>query len=248
VSASLLKEYPLKIKLLIIALLFAICFPVFAIPTLFNGTILFENGSGVTLSEWTQNKQFLNCARKTGRLFFYNRAIPTKPLTPQDVNAYLLLQLKEQHIKPPYILVAHSYGALYSLYFARKYPELIRGVLLVDPVPNNYEWTDAFLKENNLPKNKMPAELYYQLKGFQEAKIQVNNLPPLRNHIPVIIISSSDMEKNAPIKGDWFAQQKQWLNQNPHSKIFSVKSGHFIQLEHPALVCEKLKMLKDDLS
>lgn len=224
--------------------MFAVCFPAFAVPTTpFTGTILFENGSGVTLSEWTKNKPFLDCAKKTGRLFFYNRAVPTQPFTPQDVNQYLISQLKVHRISPPFILVAHSYGAFYSMYFARKYPQLITGVLLIDPVPASYEWSNAFLKKNDLPKDKMSAELYYQLKAFQETKTEVYYMPALSDQIPVIILSSSEMEKHAPITGDWFTQQKQWLNHNPLSKIMSVNSGHFIQMDQPAVVCEQLKKL-----
>jgi len=91
--------------------------------------------------------------------------------------------------------------------------------------------------------NTMSAQLFYQLIGFEQTKEQVNRLPLLSNKIPVIIISSSYMKKNAPIKGDWYKQQQQWLNKNPNSKIMKVHSGHFIQLEHPKLVCEQLQKL-----
>jgi len=59
----------------------------------------------------------------------------------------------------------------------------------------------------------------------------------------VIILSSTYMEKHAPIQGDWIKQQQQWLNKNPHSKIIQIKSGHFIQLQHPELVCDQLQQL-----
>jgi len=221
---------------------FLIIFSTSALATqkLFNGTILFENGSGVNLKEWTENKEFVNCAKLHGRLFFYDRLIPQKPIKPSDINHYLVAQLKLRKIKPPYILVAHSYGAMYSMYFARKNPDLVKGILLVDPVPNNFEWLD------NVKKQKKPrTELRYQLLGFEQTKKQINSLPPLSDKIPVIIMSSSDMEKNAPIKGDWEQQQIQWLNRNSNSQLVKIDSGHFIQLEHPELVCEQIKTLVD---
>ncbi len=89
----------------------------------------------------------------------------------------------------------------------------------------------------------MSPELYYQLIGFEQTKKQVNALPLLSNKIPVIIISSSFMEKHAPIKGDWFKQQKQWLNHNLNSKIIKVRGGHFIQLEYPYLICKQIRTL-----
>ena len=189
------------------------------------------------------------------------------PMTAKLINSKLMKLLKKRNIKPPYILVAHSYGGLYAGYFARKYPRLVKAVLMVDSVPNNYEWADAFLNQYQAAMKKrkglsskeiyalynrlngahnpnvMSPELYYQLIGFEQTKKQVNALPPLSNKIPVIIISSSFMEKHAPIKGDWFKQQKQWLNHNLNSKIIKVRGGHFIQLEYPYLICKQIRTL-----
>lgn len=50
-----------------------------------------------------------------------------------------MMLLKKRHIKPPYILVAHSYDGLYAAYFARKFPNLIQGILMIDSVPNQYD-------------------------------------------------------------------------------------------------------------
>ena len=89
----------------------------------------------------------------------------------------------------------------------------------------------------------MTADSYYQQLGFNKTVEQVAQSPRMSSKFPVIIISSSDMKKNAPIKGDWYALQQQWLNQNPNSVIFPVQSGHFIQLERPETICEQLKKL-----
>ena len=243
----------------------------------FKGTIIFQNGSGTDLTEWTQNKTFFNCAKKLGNIFVYDRSGLGKspadlsmsikhPMTTMLVNAKLLALLEKRHIKPPYIVVAHSYGGMYAGYFARKYPDLVKGMLMIDPVPNNYQWSHSFLNKykadmkkmrqlstdevytqysyNKTNKNNtMPAQLFFQLMGFEKTKNQINKLPPLSNNIPVIILSSTYMEGHAPIQGGWYKQQACWLNKNPHSKIIQVKSGHFIQLQHPELVCDQLKKL-----
>ena len=60
---------------------------------------------------------------------------------------------------------------------------------------------------------------------------------------PIIIISSNDMDKIKPIKGNWHALQKQWLNQNPNSTIFRAEGGHFIHHEHPNLACKQVNKL-----
>jgi hypothetical protein len=51
------------------------------------------------------------------------------------------------------------------------------------------------------------------------------------------------MEKEKPIKKDWYRSQKQWLNSNSKSKIFQVSSSHFIQIDQSKIVCEQIKKL-----
>ena len=42
-----------------------------------------------------------------------------------------------EHIRvaPPYVLLAHSAGALYARQFAHDYPKLVAGMVLIDPLP-----------------------------------------------------------------------------------------------------------------
>ena len=243
----------------------------------FKGTIVFQNGAGASLKTWTDNKTFFKCAKENGSMLIYDRSglgqsppdpsiSPQKPITAQNVNSKLIQLLKRNHIRPPYILVSHSYGALYAGYFARNHPGLIAGMLMIDPVPSDYQYSNQILEKfkftqaklksissseayhsynliNSKERNMMTADSYYQQLGFNKTVEQVAQSPRMSSTFPVIIISSSDMKKNAPIKGDWYALQQQWLNQNPNSVISPVQSGHFIQLERPEIICEQLKKL-----
>ncbi len=245
--------------------------------TKFTGTIVFENGSGASLKEWTENKTFFKCIKKQGNVFLYDRSglgespqdfsiSLKKPITAELVNAKLMKLLKRNQIKAPYILVSHSYGGLYSGYFARKYPDSVVGMLMVDPVPSNYQYSDQmqmefeatlakFVKISGREENKsysfemsglnntMTADSFYQQLGFQKTKEQIAELPRTSNNFPIIIASSSDMDQNAPIKGDWYALQKQWLNRNSNSIIFKVESDHFIQIDRPKLICQQISKL-----
>ena len=74
-------------------------------------------------------------------------------------------------------------------------------------------------------------------------KEQLAKLPSMSNKIPIVIVSSTYFAKEAPIIGNWFNLQKQWLNQNRNSQIFKVLSGHFIQHDKPKLICEQLNKL-----
>ncbi|MDQ5921113.1 MAG: hypothetical protein QG673_1169 [Pseudomonadota bacterium] len=242
----------------------------------FKGTIIFENGSGVTTSEWTQNKQFFTCTKNLGSLFMYDRnglgkspadlhTSVSNPITAELVNTKLIKLLQQKHISPPYLLIGHSFGGLYTDYFARKYPGLIQGVLLIDPSPPEFQYSDQVLNIINveswatIPSNELyekysdanakklhmdtDAVIYYQFRGFKQTKQQIKELPSLSDKIRLILLSSAKMENANAIKGSWLQRQKPYLNQNPHSKRIIVDSGHFIQLEKPDFVCDQIKNL-----
>ena len=243
----------------------------------FKGSIIFQNGAGTSLKEWTHNKIFLQCIKQLGNAFVYDRSgqgnsppdfnmSSTKPMTAELVNSKLIKLLKINDIKSPYILVSHSYGGMYAGYFAKKYPDLVVGMLMIDPVPRDYLWSDQILKQYNIQNEKMDklssreayelysslrsgkdnimsAQDFYQIKGFDMTKEQLAKLPSMSNKIPIVIVSSTYFAKEAPIRGNWFNLQKQWLNQNRNSQIFKVLSGHFIQHDKPKLICEQLNKL-----
>ncbi|GEM_PF-481439 len=233
----------------------------------FKGTIIFENGSGTDINEWKHNKKFFNCVKQMGSVFLYDRnglgksppdfqLSSSNPLTAKLVSGKLSILLKQLNIKPPYLFVAHSYGAIYISYFILKNPDLVKGLLLVDPVPRDFNFSNKQIDKLKISIEEAkinPAkyiykkyggrktEVFYQLLGFDESKQSIRLLGNIKNSIPIIIISSTGMEKDHPLKEDWYASQMQWLNKNQNSKIIQVSSGHFIQFEKPQKVCDALK-------
>ncbi len=241
----------------------------------FKGTIIFINGSGTSMGEWGQNKQFFQCVKNVGSLFLWDRSglggspdnlnlSEKNPITAKLVGDQLASLLEKRHIPSPYIIVAHSYGAMYAGYFVLKHPTLIKGFLLVDPVPRNFTFSKKLMKSfgvgisyaQKYPAAKVyknytgqDAEVFYQMIGFSRSKDEIKKLGWINNAISVVIISSTKMEfKTKPIVGDWYTQQKQWLNKNSNSKIFQVKSGHFVQIHRPHIVCDQIKYLINELS
>ena len=212
----------------------------------------------------------LDCIKQLGSLFMHERSglgksspdfsISTaNPITAELINSKLTQLLERNRIKSPYILVSHSYAKLYAGYFARKYPDLVAGTLMVDPVPSNFLYSDRIQKQFNIAlttigempsreayklysvsrqsqNDEITADGFYQQKGFQKTMEQVAELPLMSSTFPITIISSTKMNISTPIKGDWHSLQKQWLNQNPNSAIVKADSSHFIQVEHPKLV------------
>ncbi len=235
------------------------------------GTFIFFNGSGSDISVW-KNKKLFDCVKNIGSVFFYDRngigksppdfkVSGKNPITAKLISDRLSLLLKKLQIKPPYLLVAHSHGAMYAGYFALKNPHLVKGMLLVDPMPYNCSFSNSILDnlDNGLKEihtksakyiykkyDASMVESFYQIAGLNVTKQIISQLGSINKSIPVLILSSKVMELKKPCEKDWYKGQKLWLNQNPRSEITKVQSDHFIQLIKPELVCSKLRQILSD--
>lgn len=237
------------------------------------GNIIFINGSGTDISEWKQNNKFFNCVKNIGSILFYDRpglgnspanlqVSSKQPITARYISDQLSLLLNQLKIKPPYILVAHSYGAMYAGYYTLMNPKNVKALILIDPVPRNFNFSlkimDKYkngIKEAKSVSSKdiykkfsgSEAEVIYQMLGFSDSKDSIKNLGTINHKIPVIILSSTGMEMEQPIDRDWYISQQQWLNKNSNSRIYKVVSGHFIQMDNPDFVCNIMTKISDKL-
>jgi pimeloyl-ACP methyl ester carboxylesterase len=101
-------------------------------------TVVLDSGSGGTSLDWGNIQAEL---AKTYRVCSYDRAghgwsdagrhAHNMANIAQDLDA--LLRISHEH--GPYVLVGHSLGGLYANYFARRYPDQVAGMVLVDAAP-----------------------------------------------------------------------------------------------------------------
>ncbi len=100
-------------------------------------TVLFEAGIAATNLNWFHVQETV--AGFTGTASYDRSGLgwssPARtPRTPGNIAAELHNLLQCGGIKPPYILVGHSFGGLVMRRFAVLYPEEVAGVVLVDPM------------------------------------------------------------------------------------------------------------------
>jgi pimeloyl-ACP methyl ester carboxylesterase len=100
-------------------------------------TVLFEAGIAATNLNWTHIQETVSGFTFTAS---YDRSglgwsSPSRtPRTPTNIARELHALLEEAKVKPPYILVGHSFGGLVMRRYALLYPEDVLSVLLVDPM------------------------------------------------------------------------------------------------------------------
>lgn len=110
--------------------------------------VVFESGLGTPMDNWDR---VLTSVSALAPLVTYDRPgigeseadneIPTI----KNVSDKLLKILNQLGIAPPYVLVGHSLGGAYARGFAVYYPDLLAGLVLIDPA----DFTENILNKRN---------------------------------------------------------------------------------------------------
>ncbi|MCH9643929.1 MAG: alpha/beta hydrolase [Gammaproteobacteria bacterium] len=150
--------------------------------------IILLNGGGDTIRQWNA---IIPALAKFTTVIGYDRAglgkSPAnkilKPLTAQTVSLQILTIMQKLNIKSPVILVAHSIGGLYLSYFARKYPDKVAGIVILDG--NNVRqiyWSRLNLKK--APKTNLAHLKFMQQYNYQKQlkmRYQISQLISLKH-------------------------------------------------------------------
>lgn len=163
------------------------------------------------------------------------------------------------HIRPPYVLAAHSLGGMDALMFAYLYPESVAGMVLVDSA--HPEQQSRFAKV--LPRRG--SDESDLLKGFRDGPAgpvngewfdflrntrEMQHLPSLGDK-PLIVLTRDPNSTAASglvpneweqsIEPVWQELQRQIAALSTNSKHFVVPhAGHAIQYEQPEVVIEAI--------
>ena len=98
--------------------------------------IVFESGLGTPMGHWDR---ILNGVSALAPLITYDRPgigdseADNEMPTVKNVSDKLIRILTYLDIQPPYVLVGHSLGGAYVRGFAGYYPELLAGLVIIDP-------------------------------------------------------------------------------------------------------------------
>lgn len=214
-----------------------------------SAIVVFENGLDGKMHLWNQIIPEISSEATT---FAYNRPGygSSNPVsTPRDglhIIDELRVFLKRNGLKPPYVLVGHSFGGLYMQLFARRYPEEVTGLVLVDSThPDHFKGKGAI---DNWP-TWLRVGFHWSLSTTAREELDLINttgdevmaLPSFTGK-PVIVLSAlRPMEEKSTIADDANEKRKDIVHLYPDAKQVWVDSGHDIPKEKPKSVIEAIR-------
>jgi pimeloyl-ACP methyl ester carboxylesterase len=219
-------------------------------------TVIFESGFGTGMGTW---RKVAPEVAQSAQVVTYSRAghgssdARPEPRTILQSSLELDQLIASAKLKPPFILVGHSYGGLLARAFAVRHPEQVAGMVLVDPADERFNPALRRLDAKRAADDDrqfaaiVPAKFAPELKLLQPV-LDAGKLPaPLDGKLPdvpvVVLTSVQQVEKPefflqtteaVAVKRDLHAD---FLRQfSDGSQVSTLKSGHNIQQEEPELV------------
>jgi pimeloyl-ACP methyl ester carboxylesterase len=215
--------------------------------------VLINGGSG-PIEGWMK---IITEISKSSSVFSYNRFGVTgsdKPKEPQD-GMTIVRTLREAltliGFEPPFLLVGHSLGGLYTNLYARLYPNEVAGVVFLesshpkDLSLNEYQGKTVkainkmFTMFDSLSSHKQFNEVNFVKETVNQIH-QIDSFP----EIPVYVITGGQENRMMPeeVRKKRLDNQLELLSLSRNSKhIIAEKSGHFPQLSEPTVVIDSIK-------
>ena len=210
-----------------------------------NVVIVFESGLRGTLEKWDK---VLDAVSPNATVFAYNRpgyAQSDATDAPRDgatIVEQLRQVLKQKGLAPPYILVGHSLGGLYMQLFARRYPNEVQGIVLVDSL-----MPKMVKKPESLPlTTRIGKQLFFfgtvgrEIDRIYDTGEIVAALPGI-DHMPMIKLINAPKSATAiPVDFGAFNRDPATVafvrGLYPNAKKVVVDSDHQIQSANPEVV------------
>jgi len=214
--------------------------------------VIFEGGFGTGIASWSRVQKDVAAFTQT---VSYDRAglgqsdLGPRPRSAKQIATELHAALQKSGVKPPYVMVGHSFGGIYVRVFTGMYPNEVVGMVLIDPSQESFnDWLGKNqpdrLKaaESNIAKGAEGVQAEFAAVDTSYSQARVAKVPA---GIPVTLLTATE-DESMPAEGRkvWIEKHKEWLATVPGSKhIIVEKATHFIQSQQPGLVIEAIKQV-----
>jgi pimeloyl-ACP methyl ester carboxylesterase len=155
--------------------------------------------------------------------------------------------------KPPYVMVGHSIGGLYTILYASKYPQEVVGMVLEDSSHPDQLVRRAAITGPERAKRDHESLMQNEEGVDADAILAEVRTKQWHSDIPLYVLASG-LDRQPPAgwspeqwKADRDAHmemQEDHARRSPRSKlIVAEKSGHFIHRDQPELVIDAIRQV-----
>lgn len=214
--------------------------------------VVFESGSRSTLDKWDK---VLDAVSPHASVFAYNRpgyansGATEAPRDGSTIVEQLRQVLKHKGLAPPYVLVGHSMGGLYMQLFARRYPEEVAGIVLLDSLmPRMVKKPEDFPLYTRMAKRLfLSSAIAREIDSIYETGETVVALPSI-DYIPMIKLINAPKSATAiPVDFGAFDRDPATVafvrGLYPKAKKVVVDSDHQMQSASPDVVAKAIDEL-----
>jgi pimeloyl-ACP methyl ester carboxylesterase len=214
--------------------------------------IVLLNGAGGPIHGWYKIYAALE---QMGTVLAYNRAgigrseKPNVPQTGDVVVETLRGLLTTLNLEPPYVLVGHSIGGLFANLFARKHPDLVAGVVLLDATaPDDIvhlksEKSVVQRVMEGALKLVLPKDEYGEVNHALVTASQFEQAPPFPD-VPLIVLTGGKPSRLMSKKIREIRAKNQRALAAISSRgrqMFAPRSGHFPQFSEAEVVVGSIR-------
>lgn len=219
-------------------------------PPTGSPVIVFENGARMTLGAWSRVIEGLGPEATTlahNRAGYGQSEEVDSPRSGEAIVEELRSLLAARGLKPPYVLVGHSLGGLYMQWFARRYPQEVQALVLVDAVypritkkPEDFPWYARLGKHWLMPRAvsdevdqiHATGEAVLAMPEFDDSRIvQLFNAPRSKTAVGVSFGVFDESQETRR-----FVRQLY-----PRARKHIVDSDHQIHTDKPELVVAAIR-------
>lgn len=217
--------------------------------------VIFEANLGNGKAVWDPVFHKLS---QTTRVFAYDRAgngdsvARSNDRSGAQIAQELHWALEVVGIKPPYILVSHSFGGLYAEAFARTYPDEVAGVVFMDGLYRDYV-LDCYPITNRAaefcPASAVMLETFSQppTAGVKEYQGMAATLAQLKDAgpfppVPVTVITGTRHMTSDSADQKWLAARQELVKLSPRGReLRCAQCGFAVQHDDPKMVIDAVK-------
>lgn len=210
-------------------------------------TVVFEAGLG---NDWTSWDEVAVQVSSRARIFAYSRPgygqseQTSSPRTGTQIVDELRELLRARGLAPPYLLVGHSFGGTYQELFAKKYPEEVVGLVLVDARHRDFEVSclAAGISGCAIPEamvKDLPRVQREEVEAFHHISEEITAAGPF-GAWPVRVLTSGAHRGGSPaFEALWSSQQRTLADEaaNGQQVLFPTAS-HNLQVDQPRQVAQ----------